>query len=318
MILEYPSNILVENLTQGAKGKYKISWKPAVLASGYNVYRSKVPYGSIYDLVAENITELSFTDEDFDIIEGITYYYAVASVRIVNGETKVSGRSRWQTAQNTNEYMSPDKGTWLDTNNMVYDPHSNKFPTSNQEQNYRGVNFLPLNVMRRTQFNYIQRHEMWILQDRGEPVYLLKRKKVNYSNPDDDDDRRVSARGTRLAVNEPLVEFYEPLIIFVALASPGMTHTVNVAGAVMEKQTRSWTIYTPLLEDKDILIDKENKRWEIQDVVYQRSWRGAITWQSFNVKALGITDPVFQHQQLKNVDGSKLYAKEHYWQREGI
>lgn len=318
MILTYPSNILVENLTQGETGNYKISWSPSVLATGYNVYRSKVPYGNMAELIAENINELFYEDDTVEVIEGITYYYAVSSVRIIDGTTKESGRSRWQTAQNTNEYMSPEKGTWLDTNNMIYDPHSNKFPTSNQEQNYRGVNFLPLNVMRRTQFNYIQRHEMWILQDRGEPVYYFKRKKVNYSEPDEDDDRRVTARGTRLTTESPLVEFYEPIIIFAALASPGMTHDVNVSGAVMQKQTRSWTLYTPLVEDKDILIDKENKRWEIQDVVRQRSWRGATTWQIFNIKGLNVTDPVYNHPQLKDVDGTKLYAKEHYWQREGI
>ena len=29
-----PDKILVENLCQGTQGKYKISWKPAVLATG--------------------------------------------------------------------------------------------------------------------------------------------------------------------------------------------------------------------------------------------------------------------------------------------
>lgn len=310
MILTYPDKILVENLCQGTQGKYKISWKPAVLATGYNIYRSKVPYGSIYELIAENIQEIEYYDSDFDVIEGITYYYSVSSIRNFCGNIKESKKSRWQTAQNTNEYMSPSEGTYLDNNNMIWDPHSNKFPTSDQESNYIGTNFLPLNVMRRTQFNYIQRHEMWILQDRGEPVYLLKRKKVNYSNPDDDDDRRI-ARSER-------VEFYEPLIIFAALASPGQTHMVYNSGSAFEKQTKSWTLYTPLIEDKDIIIDKENKRWEVQNVVRQRSWRGSVTWQSFDIKDLPITDPVFQHPIIMNVDGTKLYHKEHYWEREEI
>lgn len=318
MIITYPDAILVQNLCQGIQGKFKISWKPAVLATGYNVYRSQVPYGTIKDLIAENIQETEFIDEGFDIIEGVNYYYAVSTIRSYeDGSSKESAMSRWQTAQNTNEYMMTSEGTWLDNNNMIYDPHSNKFPTSNQEQNYIGVNFLPLNVMRRTQFNYIQRHEMWILQDRGEPVYLLKRKKVNYSQPEDDDDRRI-ARSNRMTNDIAMVEFYEPLIIFAALASPGQTHIVYASGAALEKQTRSWTLYTPLLEDKDIIIDKENKRWEVQDVVRQRSWRGATTWQQFNIKALPITDPVYQNKQIMNVDGSKLYPKEQYWEREGI
>lgn len=318
MQLLYPDKILVKNLCQGTKGKYKISWKPAVLATGYNVYRSKIPYGNIKELIANNISDNEYIDEDFDIIEGINYYYAVSSIKkYEDGTIKESKISRWQTAQNTNEYMSPSEGTYLDCNNMIWDPHSNKFPTSNQEQNYTGVNFLPLNVMRRTQFNYIQRHEMWILQDRGEPVYYLKRKKINYTTPEEDDDRRI-ARGNRLAVNEPLVEFYEPLIIFAALASPGQTHVIYASGTALEKQSRSWTIYTPILEDRDIIIDKENKRWEIQNVTRQRSWRGSVTWQSFDIKALPITDPVYQNVMIKNVDGTKLYHKEHYWEREGI
>lgn len=306
-----PDKILVENLCQGTQGKYKISWKPAVLATGYNIYRSRVPYGSEVELIAENIKDTEYYDSDFDTIDGTKCYYRVSSIRSYeDGSTKESQKSRFQTAQNTNEYMSPSEGTYLDNNNMIWDPHSNKFPTSDQEQNYIGVNYLPLNAMRRYQFNRIQRDEMWILQDRGEPVYLIKQKRVNYTTPELYDDRRQG--------RSDLVDFYEPLIIFAALASPGQTHIKYAGGTAIERQTRSWTLYTPELVDGDIIVDKENKRWEIQNVTPQRSWRGAVTWQQFDIKGLSITDPVYQHEKIMNINGSKLYPKEHYWERKEI
>ncbi|MCM1260526.1 MAG: hypothetical protein NC222_06185 [Staphylococcus sp.] len=311
MILQYPDKILVENLCQGTQGKYKISWKPQVLATGYNIYRSRIPYGHEVDIVAENIPYTEYYDTDFDVIEGMECYYRVSSVmEKEDGTIKESKLSRFQTAQNTNEYMSPSEGTYLDCNNMIYDPHSNRFPTSEQEQNYIGVNYLPLNVMRRYQFNRIQRDEMWILQDRGEPVYFLKKKRVNMTTPELYDDRRQG--------RSDLVDFYQPLIIFAALASPGQTHIKYAAGTAIERQTRSWTLYTPELTDGDIIVDKTNKRWEIQNVTAQRSWRGAVTFQTFDIKELPITDPIYQHPKVTNLNGCKLYPKEHYWEREGI
>ena len=57
------------------------------------------------------------------------------------------------------------------------------------------------------------------------------------------------------------------------------------------------------------IITKDNKRWEIQNVTYQRSWRGSVTWQQFDIKAFPVTDPIYSHPQLKTVDGTKLYQK---------
>ena len=45
MILSFPDKILVENLCQGQQSKYKISWTANPLASSYNIYISRVPYG---------------------------------------------------------------------------------------------------------------------------------------------------------------------------------------------------------------------------------------------------------------------------------
>ena len=66
MLLTYPDRILVENLCQGALGKYKISWSANPLATSYKIYRNRVPYGE-----AELITttsELEYIDTDFAVV----------------------------------------------------------------------------------------------------------------------------------------------------------------------------------------------------------------------------------------------------------
>lgn len=307
MLLLYPDKILVENLCHGPKGKYKISWSASPLATSYNIYRSRTPYGCA-DLI-NNTTELYYIDTDFEIIDGTECYYRISSVMAVpdkdgNMIVSESELSRFQGAPNTTEYMETTAGTWTDSNNTRWDPHDNKYP--NGESSYIGTNYLPLNVLRRYQFNKIVRDELWLLQDRGEPIYLIKKKRVNYSEDREDDDRRVGRKD--------IVQYYDPIIIWASIASPGQTHIATYRGAAIEKNTRSWTIYTPRLDDGDIIITKDNKRWEIQDVVYQRSWRGSMTWQQFTPKVFPVTDRIYTHPQLKCVDGTKLYQKKHFWQ----
>lgn len=299
MILNFPDKILVENLCQGIQGKYKISWTANPLATNYKIYRNRVPYGQA-ELLATT-SDLEYIDENFEIIDGTECFYQISSVDANNNESPLS---RYQGAPNTTEYMETSAGTWTDSNNTRWDPHDNKYP--NGESSYIGTNYLPLNVLRRYQFNKILRDELWILQDAGEPCYLIKKKRVNYSTGTEDDNRRVGRKD--------IVQYYEPIIIWSHLASPGQTHIVSYRGAALEKNSRSWTIYTPKLNTSDIIICKDNSRWEIQNVTYQRSWRGSITFQSFDIKALPITDPAYSHPQLANIDGTKLYQKKHFWQ----
>ena len=299
MVNSFPDNILVENLCQGIVGKFKISWKAAPLAVSYKIYRNRVPYGTA-ELIATT-SDLEYIDQDFEIIDGTQCFYRVSSVDANNNESELS---RYQSAPNTTEYMETSAGTWADSNNTRWDPHDNKYP--NGESSYIGTNYLPLNVLRRYQFNKIVRDELWILQDCGEPIYLIKKKRVNYSTDTEDDNRRVGRKD--------IVQYYEPIIIWSHLASPGQTHIVSYRGAALEKNSRSWTIYTPQICDGDLIITKDNKRWEIQNITYQRSWRGSVTWQQFDLKEFPITDPIYTHPQLKNVDGTKLYQKKHFWQ----
>ena len=258
MELLYPDNILVMNKCQGTQGEYKIQWDHSLLAQSYNIYWNRVPYGNFEFL--DNTENTYYIHSNFDIIDGTDMYYKISTVR--NG--RESELSRPQTAQNTSEYINNSDGTWIDTNNMLFDPHTNKYAETN-DKTYKGVNYLPLNVLRRYQFNKIQRDEMWILQDRGELVWLIKQKRTNYSQPDEDDARRIG--------NSEIVEYYEPIKI----------------------------------DDSDIIIDKENNRWQVQNITRQKSFRGSVTWQQFDVIQVGINNPIYNNEKIANVDGTKLY-----------
>lgn len=302
MLLTFPDKILVKNLCQGIQGKFKITWSANPLATGYRVYYSRVPYGT--PTLITTTTNLEYTFENFDIIDGTDLFFRVSSIIEKDGEVIESALSRYQSAPNTTEYMATTEGTWTDSNNTRWDPHDNKYP--NGESSYIGTNYLPLNVLRRYQFNKIVRDELWILQDAGEKIGLFKKKRVNYTVDTEDDNRKVGRKD--------IVQFYEPIIICAHIASPGQTHIITYRGTALEKNSRSWTIYTPRLNDEDIIITKDNKRWEIQNVTYQRSWRGSVTFQTFDIKALPITDPVYSHPQLENFDSSQLYLDKHFWQ----
>ena len=222
MLLTPPDNILIQNLCEGARGCYKITWNKQPLATSYNVYMNRVPYGEAQFI--SNTTDLNFIYSDFDIIDGTDVFFRVSSIMPSGSEsdesdidsTIESELSRYQGAPNTTEYMETTAGTWTDSNNTRWDPHDNKYPTG--ESSYIGTNYLPLNVLRRYQFNKIVRDELWLLQDRGEPVYLIKKKRVNYDVDTEDDDRRVGRKN--------IVQYYEPIIIWASIASPGQTHIV--------------------------------------------------------------------------------------------
>ena len=304
MLLTYPDKILVTNLCQGIRGRYEISWDKQILATGYNVYVSRIPYGPA-TLIASNIQENYYIYEDFEVIDGTECYFKVSSLMDKNGTLKESELSRYQSVPNVTEYMTTSEGTWTDSNNTRWDPHTNTIPTG--ESSYIGTNYLPLNVLRRYQFNKILRDELWLLQDRGEPVYFIKKKRVDYETNTEDDNRRAGRKD--------IVQYYPPIMICASIASPGQTHIATYRGTALERNTRCWTIYTPKLDTSDIIICKDNSRWEIQNVTYQKSWRGSITFQSFDLKALSVTDPVYSHPELAKVDGSKLYQKNHFWKQ---
>ena len=78
---------------------------------------------------------------------------------------------------------------------------------------------------------------------------------------------------------------------------------------VLEKNTRSWTIYTPRIDDNDIIIDKENNRWQVQNVTRQKSFRGSVTWQQFDIIQVGINSPIYNNEKIRNVDGLQLYPQ---------
>ena len=70
-------------------------------------------------------------------------------------------------------------------------------------------------------------------------------------------------------------------------------------GLLRERLPRSYTIHTPILADRDIIRDRNNKIYEILDVT-KHYYRGAlITHQDFSMREIDLLDKSYLNEQLK-------------------
>ena len=219
-------------------------------------------------------------------------YYRVSAVNVF-GESTLSEP---QTHVNSIEYQNRGEDTYTDSKEFVNDPHANRYPTGRQDVSYQGVNILPSNILRRYQFNTMLRKHLWLLEDTGEYVYLIKRKQTNIQTGQYD-------RGYS---REDRVDFFEPVKIKMRMVSANETKNIKEQGLAYERAPRSWTLYTPKLADGDIVIDRENRRYEVQNVT-THTWRSSRTFQNFDIKQLEKTDKIYTHPQL-NIEGRRLYS----------
>jgi len=294
MILpNFPSDIVVNDLLSGHQAgtmSFEVTWKSMDGVSGYNVYRNHVPYGTFEQINTDAITNNFFVDSNTDFIYDTDTYYRVSAIN-KNGEGELSEP---QTNSNTIEYQNRIGGYWNDSYAFVNNPHTDVFPTGRKEKSYQSVNPLPSNVLRRYQFNKIIRDELWLLQDVGEKVFLIKRSQNNFNNSKNIQEfRRSYARED----NPDIIEYYEPIVIMIRFVDAEETKQYQTQGIVTRKAPRSWTIFTPTIKNKDIIINNRNERFEVVNLTMHR-FRGAVTHQDFDLIKLESTDPVYENSEL--------------------
>lgn len=291
MIFGPPENIIVANQLQGAMSNFKIKWDEQPLAKSYRIYRGYVFYDSNFELIGTT-KNLEFIDNNPILIDGCNNYYKVSSIKTDGTESQLS-KAFHDKSLLFNKYVD---------NSKIFDKQQ--------------TNPLPINFFIKQKMKKITQDEAWLLQNVGAKCILVKRKNKNIinANDDEDDSDRLTGRQSRQIngiTNEDLtIEFFDPIIIYARLTTPDQTYTIMSHGLLQEKNAYCWTIAEPIINDGDIIVDRNNDRWEINGVKRMSSWQNVITWQMWNIKAIPKTDDVFNHPKIKNLDGNLLIPKE--------
>ena len=252
----------------------KISWD-----IGHNddfdkfyIYRSPVSYSSFTKIAEVDKSVNEYQDTLPDILPVNEWYYKVA-----------------QADDEGNVGELPFEGT-LFTNYDAFNvpritgPFQTPLPTDQDMKYY---------------FNEIRSRNLWILQNDGEPMILLKKKYTGTPCPliDDADgsdqcprplDKEHPCYGTGFVGG-----YYPSLQIMARRINQQRTIPLNEVGIEMDMRPTLWTIYTPRITEGDILIDRENRRWEVTDV-HRYHWRELITHQNFQVMLKKPTDIIYK------------------------
>jgi len=276
MLLKPPNNLRVKNLLpniDGASFAHTLSWSKVVGVSSYNIYRSFVPYGP-FELINSVIFE-GYTDTSVPFIYDTEVYYRVSSIN----------------SQGEGLLTEPQ----ADEDNLAYNQSNitDKIPTGSNPKFLPGVNPMPSDFMRKYQFNMIRRKLIWQLDDIGEQVWLFKRVQPN---PADQNDNREYGRNS---------DYYPAIKIKVRMVSANETKLMAEYGFRRERIPRSWSLWTPRLNDRDIMVDRKNRRYEIINVTPHYFKGLQISHQDFEMIELPFTDDAYKNPQL-NIEGNTL------------
>lgn len=284
--LPYPKfkvqNLLNRNADYGMSRK--LTWSPINKADKYRVYRSYVPYGS-FKLIAElDGSTTEFIDDSvgitsnnaFSDLESLTintwggWYYRMSSVRSNGEEGSLSDPTSDQEATLLN---NPPFGSYQVGDGKTY--------------NYCGSSDLPteddtsyLLDIRSRDLNLLQRDGQW--------VWYFKQRAEGTRCPHWVDTLSQCKRGKNCPIchGTGLSDsgFYEPVKILVRLVGASRKITQFSRGLQVEFNSKSWTIWTPILSDRDIIVTNDGRRYEISDVTASIIRGGVITHQDFDIK----------------------------------
>lgn len=270
--MELVNNVVVTNLIN--ENKVQITWDLSTNTNftKYAIYRSACSYSTFVKIAEVPKTQNSYDDipiEDMPINE---WYYKVAQI---NEEGK--------------EGPVPNEGA-LFTNYKAFDvprivgPFQTPLPTDQDMKFY---------------FNEIRSRNLWLLQNDGEPMILLKRKYSGQVCPCIDDADGSDQCPEPLNKETPcyatgyLGGYYPAINIMIRRWNQPRTVPTNTVGFELDMQPTMWTIYSPTITEGDILIDGQNRRWEVNQT-HNYHWRELRTHQTFQVTLKKITDIIYK------------------------
>jgi len=275
-----PGNIMVRNLLVTGvnipETEVQLLWDNLNGVSGFNVYRNFTPYGDFVRVNTSLIQSTGFVDTSVPIIIDTDPYYSVTSVNIM-GE---SAPSTPQTYENTSAFgVSP-----FGDINMTFTAPA---PTVNITALKSQSSLYPSNLQSQYYFDEIRRRNIWLLEQDGGEFWLFKRKQKDINADTSEDYGRGPGD----------VTYFMPVKVKIRYYNMQAMKELATYGWRIKRVPRSWTVWSPRLHDHDIVIDGENRRFEIINVT-PYFWRNLITHQDFEMNQLERTDKAYVHPQL--------------------
>jgi hypothetical protein len=284
--MELVNNVVVTNLIN--ENKVQITWDLSTNTdfTKYAIYRSACSYSTFVKIAEVPKTQNSYDDipiEDMPINE---WYYKVAQINEEEQEGPVPNEGVLFT--NYNAFDVP----------RIVGPFQTPLPTDQDMKFY---------------FNEIRSRNLWLLQNDGEPMILLKRKYSGTPCPCVDDADGSDQCSDPLNKETPcyatnyLGGYYPAINIMIRRWNQPRTVPTNTVGFELDMNPTLWTIYSPRITEGDILIDGMNRRWEIHET-HNYHWRELITHQTFQAMLKKPTDIIYKIPII-----SYKYWGDEYW-----
>lgn len=261
----------------------KLTWKLVNKAVKYNIYRSYVPYGE-FSLIASvdgSVTEFIddntgvVSSDDFKDLENLTintwrgWYYRMSSVRENGEEGYISDPYSDQEATLLN---NPPFGSYQVGDGKTFNYcSSSDLPTEDDTEYFLEIRSRDLNILQRD----------------GQWVWYFKQRAEGQRCPTWVDTLNQCKRGKNCPVchGTGLVKgYYDPVKILVRLVGSNRTLTQYQHGLQIAYEAKSWTVWTPILANRDIIVTNDGTRYEILNVTPSIIRGGVITKQDFTIK----------------------------------
>ena len=248
--------------------KVTISWDADSDPSttNYRIYRSAIPYGTFALIATVNSSTLSYQDT-IPLIPYNEYFYYVV-------------------AYNGSEGARPQYGmTFRDEQAMAKDPFTDQSPYVYPD--YSDMQFF---------FEEIRRRHLWLLEQDGENVKLLKRRFEGTKCPLVESESEQCPNplgkpiGTNACYGTNFVGGFYPYLdikMRIGLANTGLG--LQNEGFRIANKPKLWTIYVPIINVGDLIITQENKRYEIVNTL-RTAQRGMLLHQECEVELLSASD----------------------------
>lgn len=274
-----PNNVVAHNLLVTGQNlpetQVRLTWDPVNGISGYNVYRNFTPYGTFTKLNVSLVGATDFVDSNVPIIIDTDPYYSITTVNIL-GESPPSEPVTYENVQAFSTSPFGDVSMTFTTppqvSTITIKSQSGLYPTNLQQEYF---------------FKETRRRTLWLLEQDGGDFWLFKRKQKDINDPTLAEDYGRSDTNT----------YFQPVRVKIRYYNMQAMKELASYGWRKQRLPRSWTLWTPRLHDRDIIIDGENRRYEILNVTPYH-FRNLITHQDFEMNELERTDAAYKHPQL--------------------
>lgn len=139
----------------------------------------------------------------------------------------------------------------------------------------------------------VRARHLAVLQQDGETFFWLQRKLSGTKCPfwsDESQQCRDPLNAESACYNAKYIGGYEmPLAIKVGLPTAVRQTVAEEAGLLKSQPMRPWTIWTPRLTDRDMLVrSTSGERFEILNVQESGPWRGLVMAQFFDMRPMQV------------------------------